>query len=300
MGTFCSVCGPLLPGRIGLHKSVREFTCVMGEAETDPDAPRISPFKFIPRPKLSGPDAQTAYDDVQKILDEAREKINEAPAPIQIKICKNHFAESTGQLVQIRSFEDVRSAAKRLYNMECKRVYTQKGKLIFNFDQVSRLTSDSGSASIWVSNGDTFSNVESHLEKTKFVRDIDSKPVYSQGRSWKKILVTANRHLQSTPPVAIQGRTMEELLQAAKIRLGLHTDVSCFTDSNKKKITTFDDVPLFKEPAEMALNVLEVYYKFKNTGTKSRADQITGKGTKVVLGTSSSNTNQKEPAPNTE
>ena len=56
----------------------------MGEAETDPDAPRISPFKFIPRPKLSGPDAQTAYDDVQKILDEAREKINEAPAPIQV------------------------------------------------------------------------------------------------------------------------------------------------------------------------------------------------------------------------
>ena len=145
---------------------------------------------------------------------------------------------------------------------------------------MSRLTSDSGSASIWVSNGDTFSNVESHLEKTKFVRDIDSKPVYSQGRSWKKILVTANRHLQSTPPVAIQGRTMEELLKAAKIRLGLHTDgivkvhfytlltlllVSCFTDSKKKKITTFDDVPLFKEPAEMTLNVLEVYYKFSKS-----------------------------------
>ena len=58
----------------------------MGEAETDPDAPRISPFKFIPRPKLSGADAHTAYDDVQKILDDAREKINEAPAPIQVHI----------------------------------------------------------------------------------------------------------------------------------------------------------------------------------------------------------------------
>ena len=60
----------------------------MGEAETDPDAPRISPFKFIPRPKLSGADAHTAYDDVQKILDDAREKINEAPAPIQVHILK--------------------------------------------------------------------------------------------------------------------------------------------------------------------------------------------------------------------
>ena len=56
----------------------------MGEAETDPDAPRISPFKFIPRPKLKGADASQAHEDVQKIIDDAREKINEAPAPIQV------------------------------------------------------------------------------------------------------------------------------------------------------------------------------------------------------------------------
>ena len=58
----------------------------MGEAEADPDAPRISPFKFIPRPKLAGAEAASqAAEDVQKIIDEAREKINEAPAPIQVK-----------------------------------------------------------------------------------------------------------------------------------------------------------------------------------------------------------------------
>lgn len=74
-----------------------------------------------------------------------------------------------------------------------------------------------------MSSGDGFSNVESHLEATQFVRDIDTKQVYSQGPQWKKVLVTANRHL-STPPVAIQGRSMPELLNAAKMRLGLHTD----------------------------------------------------------------------------
>ena len=88
--------------------------------------------------------------------------------------------------------------------------------------------------------------------------------------------------------------------------------VECFTDTNKKKIISFDDVPLLKDPAEMSLNVLEVYYKFsksdstsqkiiyifyiENSGAKSRAEQITtnekNKGTKVVLGTSST-TNQK-------
>ena len=80
------MCGPLLPGRIGLNKNVREFSCVMGEAETDPEAPRISPFKFIPRPKLQGENAKTAQEDVQKIIDEARDKINEAPAPIQVRL----------------------------------------------------------------------------------------------------------------------------------------------------------------------------------------------------------------------
>merc|ERR1712106_1092710 len=87
-----------------------------------------------------------------------------------------------------------------------------------------------------------------------------------------------------------------------KMALGLHTDVECFTDSNKKKIVSFDDVPLLKDPAEMSLNVLEIYYKFKNSGAKSRAEQITtnekNKGTKVVLGTSST-TNQKELATST-
>ena len=58
----------------------------MGEAETDPEAPRISPFKFIPRPKLQGENAKTAQEDVQKIIDEARDKINEAPAPIQVRL----------------------------------------------------------------------------------------------------------------------------------------------------------------------------------------------------------------------
>ena len=45
----------------------------------------------------------------------------------------------------------------------------------------------------------------------------------------------------------------------------------------------------------MSLNKKVQFLKvtLENTGTKSRADQITGKGTKVVLGTSSSNTNQK-------
>ena len=31
---------------------------------------------------------------------------------------------------------------------------------------------------------------------------------------------------------------------------------------NGKKISNFDDVPVFKDPTEMSLNVLEVHYKF--------------------------------------
>ena len=108
----------------------------MGEAEADPDAPRISSFKFISRPKLKGDCAQTAQTDVQKILDDARESINERPAPIQIKLCKNHHVESTGKHVQVRSWEDLIHAAKRIYNITAKRVYTKTGKIIFNFTQV--------------------------------------------------------------------------------------------------------------------------------------------------------------------
>ena len=44
--------------------------------------------------------------------------------------------------------------------------------------------------------------------------------------------------------------------------------VECFTDANKKKIISFDDVPLLKDPAEMSLNVLEVYYKFSKSGLR--------------------------------
>ena len=108
----------------------------MGEAEADPDAPRISSFKFISRPKLKGDCAQTAQTDVQKILDDARESINERPAPIQIKLCKNHHVESSGKYVQVRSWEDLIHAAKRVYNLTAKRVYTKTGKIIFNFTQV--------------------------------------------------------------------------------------------------------------------------------------------------------------------
>ena len=111
----------------------------MGEAEADPDAPRISSFKFISRPKLKGDCAQTAQTDVQKILDDARESINERPAPIQIKLCKNHHVESTGKHVQVRSWEDLIHAAKRVYNITAKRVYTKTGKIIFNFTQVNFL-----------------------------------------------------------------------------------------------------------------------------------------------------------------
>ena len=38
--------------------------------------------------------------------------------------------------------------------------------------------------------------------------------------------------------------------------------VSYFKDVNGKKIANFDDVPVFKDPTEMSLNVLEVHYKF--------------------------------------
>ena len=70
---------------------------------------------------------------------------------------------------------------------------------------------------------------------------------------------------------------MEELLKAARIRLGLHTEgkllikgvlvkilllVEYFIDEKKNKITTFEDVPLIKDQSEMSLNVLEIYYKF--------------------------------------
>ena len=112
----------------------------MGEAEADPDAPRISSFKFISRPKLKGDCAQTAQTDVQKILADARESINERPAPIQIKLCKNHHVESTGKHVQVRSWEDLIHAAKRVYNITAKRVYTKTGKIIFNFTQVNILS----------------------------------------------------------------------------------------------------------------------------------------------------------------
>lgn len=44
--------------------------------------------------------------------------------------------------------------------------------------------------------------------------------------------------------------------------------MECFTDANKKKIISFDDVPLLKDPAEMSLNVLEVYYKFSKSGLR--------------------------------
>ena len=38
--------------------------------------------------------------------------------------------------------------------------------------------------------------------------------------------------------------------------------VSYFKDVNGKKISNFDEVPVFKDPTEMSLNVLEVHYKF--------------------------------------
>ena len=46
--------------------------------------------------------------------------------------------------------------------------------------------------------------------------------------------------------------------------------MECFTDANKKKIISFDDVPLLKDPAEMSLNVLEVYYKFSKSDSTSQ------------------------------
>ena len=50
---------------------------------------------------------------------------------------KNHHVESTGKHVQVRSWEDLIHAAKRVYNITAKRVYTKTGKIIFNFTQVN-------------------------------------------------------------------------------------------------------------------------------------------------------------------
>ena len=96
----------------------------------------IMPHNTIYRPKLRGDAALTAKADVEKIINQARDNINETPAPIQIKLCKNHATEATGKTIQAKNFHDITNAAKKLYNLVVKRIYTKKGKIIFNFGQV--------------------------------------------------------------------------------------------------------------------------------------------------------------------
>ena len=43
----------------------------MGEAESDPETPRISPFKFINRPNLRGEAAEQALENVEELLEKA-------------------------------------------------------------------------------------------------------------------------------------------------------------------------------------------------------------------------------------
>jgi len=45
----------------------------MGEAEGDPDTPRISPFKFISRPNLKGDSANVALEKVDNLITKAHE-----------------------------------------------------------------------------------------------------------------------------------------------------------------------------------------------------------------------------------
>ena len=45
----------------------------MGEAESDPDTPRISPFKFINRPNLKGDAANAALESVDNLICQAHE-----------------------------------------------------------------------------------------------------------------------------------------------------------------------------------------------------------------------------------
>ena len=45
----------------------------MGEAESDPDTPRISPFKFINRPNLQKGGAQEALQNVDELIKQAHD-----------------------------------------------------------------------------------------------------------------------------------------------------------------------------------------------------------------------------------
>ena len=45
----------------------------MGEAEGDPDTPRISPFKFISRPNLKGDSAQASLEKVDSLITQAHQ-----------------------------------------------------------------------------------------------------------------------------------------------------------------------------------------------------------------------------------
>ena len=57
--------------------------------------------------------------------------------------------------------------------------------------------------------------------------------------------------------------------------------VSYFKDVNGKKISNFDEIPVFKDPTEMSLNVLEVHYKFskfQQLNIRAKSTAISKKG----------------------
>jgi len=229
---FCAVCGPLIPGRPASYKISRKFHCVMGEAESDPETPRISPFKFINRPHLKGDAAYQALESVENLLEQGQENSgNSGNTTIQVQLNRNH--EKAGRLcITVRSLEDIRNVAEKQYGFAVKRLYFGNGHVIFNFEQIMRKSKSSKTVAVWASQGDSFSTKETFSQTTKFVKQT-KKQLYTQGAEWKKILVTVDKNQYE--PIAIQGRTMEELNNAAMDRLGLSSVVTAYVHETSVK-----------------------------------------------------------------
>ena len=117
-------------------KVSRAFLCSLGEAELNENSVRISPFKFINRPRLDGDNAFKALRDVSELLKQAEESVSTDTGNIKIKLLRNHTAESNLQ-VTARSLDAIRQLGERHFSFIVKRMYFANGKCVFDWAQVS-------------------------------------------------------------------------------------------------------------------------------------------------------------------
>ena len=97
-------------------------------------------------------------------------------------------------------------------------------------------SSNTGKVSIWASTGDPFSKAKTYSETTEFVKETKKNALYSQGKKWRKILVTKDENFERSVPV--QGRSYDEIVKAAAEKL--------YITSEGKNINTSEEDAFFR------------------------------------------------------